>query len=652
MKLKKYKPYIIGLLVTIALELTVFNFSFWKSIGNEPTDLSPQMEMDMNETGFIVHIPQIETEVSNIHFDIEVPENCPVRYDIAMTDEGNFYDYYLPGGVIASKTPTSFYTDIYSYGKVHTMTFTFNFDESETLKEPYAFHGITINAKRPLMFNLGRVLAVYLIFLFFFAVKDINPERGSRIRKISVAACVAVLVLFGIFLTGSHKFLNEASKPHHQQYKELAVSLTKGEVALDYVPEEGLVNAPNPYDTIYLQANNIDYKADYAYYNGRYYVYFGIVPEALLYLPVHIITGGDLPNHYAVLAFFVIFVLSTFLLYHRLQLRYAPAASWVSYLLISSFTVLSGTYAYIYFTADLYSVPVMAAIAFTTLGLYFWMKADVCTSPKLTALFIALGSLSMAWVAGCRPQLLLFSLLAVPIFYDRVFAKRELFSVKSIGRTVALILPYVIVAALLMSYNYLRFGSVTDFGATYSLTNNDMNLRGVSLSRMLLGLGSFLFQPPYVNGVFPFLHTVDLEYSYMGRMVTEHFLGGIITCNVLTWNLALIWHYRNILRAKKLRMFLAISVVSALVIGMLDANTAGVLQRYTADIAFGLILASSVLWLLMSELKNKLIFNILKVGLFVELIYCIMVVFNDASGITMGKYNPELFYMVQGVLKF
>lgn len=59
----------------------------------------------------------------------------------------------------------------------------------------------------------------------------------------------------------------------------------------------------NPYDTIALQAAGIGYRADYAYHNGKYYVYFGIVPVLLLYLPYYLLTGGALQNYVAVFVF-------------------------------------------------------------------------------------------------------------------------------------------------------------------------------------------------------------------------------------------------------------------------------------------------------------------------------------------------------------
>ena len=110
--------------------------------------------------------------------------------------------------------------------------------------------------------------------------------------------------------------------PHHKQYQELAEAMEKGHVFLEHEPSEGLLNAPNPYDTIYLQANGIDYRADYAYYEGKYYVYFGVVPELLLYLPYYLLTGEHMFNYVAVFLFYSGFILAVFALYWEIIKRW------------------------------------------------------------------------------------------------------------------------------------------------------------------------------------------------------------------------------------------------------------------------------------------------------------------------------------------
>ena len=78
---------------------------------------------------------------------------------------------------------------------------------------------------------------------------------------------------------------------------------------------------------------------------------------------------------------------------------------------------------------------------------------------------LAFGSLFVALVAGCRPQMELFAFLAVPIFWQRYIGQKRLCSRAGAGEAAAFILPVVVVAAGLMWYNAARFGSPLDFGA-------------------------------------------------------------------------------------------------------------------------------------------------------------------------------------------
>lgn len=665
--MKKIKWYLIGLIIALLLEIFPFNVSFWESLSNSPIDCTKAGHFEHTETGMNFGIEGLDMEVSNIHFLASLSENSPVTYRISLTDDGNYYDYYLPEGTMAATVPSSFFTSIHPYGKVHSIGIEFENAESAS-PAPFEIEGVILNDRRPLFFNFGRFLILYLIFVFLYALRsggllasskmcfDTSIVKG-RLQLVITWICIAGTVALAFALTSSHVLFNEASKPHHAQYKELAVAFENGETALPYEASKGILEAENPYDTIYLQANNIDYNADYSYFNGRYYVYFGLVPEVLLYLPFHMTTGKDFPNWAAAFVFTAMFAAGVFLMYRALIKRYFSRngdVTFVSYILVSLFTILSGTFAYVYFTADLYSVPIMAALALTVWGLFFWIWASNTKEERKgrKALLITLGSLCMALVAGCRPQMVLLSTLIIPIFWTETVKNRELFSRKSVGRSIALILPYVIVAVVLMYYNYARFGSPFDFGATYSLTNNDMNLRGVSVSRMLLGMGSFLFSPPNINGVFPFLHTSSLQYSYMGRMVTEHFLGGIIVCNVLTWVLVLLPHLWSELKKMNLRLFVGITLSVSLVIGLLDANQAGVLQRYMADFAFGIIAVSAILLLILVRKQPKLGLNFLKIGLLLEIGYSLLVICNDASGITLKLYNPELFYRIASIFVF
>ena len=769
----KFKPYIIGIIIALLLEVTVFNFSSLRSIGNTPVDLTSKATVEtLSDSGVIYHIDDVGVKVNNLGFTFASNDELIVDYTISLSDEGNSYSYELPTGTVSWKSPESFYTNVYSYGAVRTMDIQFEsaggqsdsqwggqpgnqLDGQPSSQLNGRLIGIYANVKRPTIFNLMRFLIVSIIISFFIALREgsfldrsvmtvrrtlnitaDSPDKVNSIGKSGKAVknpngknskennkvvkneagylpehwqlyvTVLVMVLWialGFFWSNSHADFNEASKPHHQQYKELARALESGSVALPYEPSEGLLNAPNPYDTIYLQANDIEYMADYAYFNGKYYVYFGIVPELMFYLPYHLITGNDLANHYVVFAYYALFVVGVFLLFREIALRYFKNLKFFAYILVSSFIATSGTFAYVFSTADIYSVPIMAGLGLTVAGLWLWMLgARLCAAtPGVTATSstsvngmvtkhaaikffasLTLGSLCMALVAGCRPQMLLFSLLIIPILIIPIFAKnifkpQELSQMrktgenssdahltgikgtttskpykKLIGSALCIIVPYALVAAVVMWYNYARFGSVFDFGATYSLTNNDMNLRGVNLPRMILGLMTFLFQMPNVTGEFPFIQSATLSFDYMGKMVTEYFFGGVLTINVLTWVLAFYGKYHWCIKAKGLRLFMGLSLGSALIIGLVDANTAGILQRYSADLAFGIFLAVGVLLLILVEQSPKTGMTFLKVGFWVELAVSLFIICNRASGISLEIYNRELYITILNFFRF
>ncbi len=168
---------------------------------------------------------------------------------------------------------------------------------------------------------------------------------------------------------------------------------------------------------------------------------------------------------------------------------------------------------------DIYNIPIMMATCLTIWGFFLWLKG--LQFGKFRAFYFFLGSLCMAMVAGCRPQMLLYQIVAIPLFYSFVKKERGLFAKKTWLETICFCIPYIMIGMLVFWYNDARFGSGFDFGATYSLTTNDMNQRGFNFARVFQGLFSFLIQPPVFNGDFPFLFSTNLETNYMGRNMTE-----------------------------------------------------------------------------------------------------------------------------------
>jgi drug/metabolite transporter superfamily protein YnfA len=165
--------------------------------------------------------------------------------------------------------------------------------------------------------------------------------------------------------------------------------------------------------------------------------------------------------------------------------------------------------------------------------------------------------------------------------------------------------PYVIVAAGIMGYNYARFGSITDFGANYNLTVNDMTKRGMNVGRLAPAFFAYFLQPPCVTGVFPYLQPEPFDTTYMGQTIREVTFGGIFACLPVLWVLAFSKRILGMrVRQRSTRTIMGVIVVllaSGVVVALADAELAGILQRYYADFSFMFLAASVLLCFVVNE---------------------------------------------------
>ena len=235
---------------------------------------------------------------------------------------------------------------------------------------------------------------------------------------------------------------------------------------------------------------------------------------------------------------------------------------------------------------DLYNVPIVSAIFFSILGLYLWIKST--SYGKLNLKLVFLGSLSMALVAGCRPQLLLTSLFCIPIFKDYLKEKELL------RKLMVFAIPFALVGLALMYYNYIRFSSPFDFGANYNLTTNDMTLRGFNIDRVFLGIYYMLFKSPDISLVFPFINKIFVDTQYMGVTISEPLFGGLITCNLILIVGLFVKKFKNLINNPNVYTLTIMCNIIAVVLVILDTQMAGILPRYILDFSWLLFLATAI----------------------------------------------------------
>ncbi len=656
MKNKKWFPYSIIIVIVLLLEVFVFNFSTWKTLGCEPVVLAE--DVVTNEEGvFTTELTAVNDEVKNVNVTLSLADCDRAEVVVSLTDAGDWYMYDLPAYMVVPNVKDSGYKNIYPYGAVKEMQISVSVPVGGTAQ----IQSVVINDVRPFAFKGLRVLILSAIavlgYLFFSEHKltKIACERSNKKQMLVIGLTVfALILLAGALVRSNPAFVNPAW-PHHKQYQELAKAMAQGTVVVDDAPNPALLEKENPYDTIALAVEGISFRMDYAFFEGRYYVYFGIIPELLFFLPVYLLTGKDLPNYLVVFALYSGLLVGVFGTVWELVHRYAKKFSFAMYLLLAMAVSLFPDYVFMLGRPDLYNIPIMGANAFMFLGTFLWLRGMYVTKRKW--FWYGAGALSLACVAGCRPQFLLycialFSVLLVPEVWKR---KKEWKRYK--GIILATVLPVVLIAAVVFWYNLARFGNGFDFGATYSLTSNDMNNRGFNFSRVIRGLYSFMVQPPVINATFPFLESCQLRSDYMGKNMIEFCYGGMFVTFPLLLSLGYWILGGGRKKAAEIKKLVAFLSAVSFVIAVFDINGAGLLQRYMGDMVFGFLVATIVTLVMLFEHHQSGQMHIWLVkGTYLcaiaGIIFAFLVIITSANGVSLETYNPMLFYKIASYFKF
>lgn len=113
----------------------------------------------------------------------------------------------------------------------------------------------------------------------------------------AVMFALSIIGVLSVYIIGT--IANQPSyffSEHSNQYAYLADALIHGHTSLDLEVPPALAAMENPYDyeaRSKLMSETGDYAMfDYAFYNGKYYCYFGVAPALLLYAPYQLFTGG------------------------------------------------------------------------------------------------------------------------------------------------------------------------------------------------------------------------------------------------------------------------------------------------------------------------------------------------------------------------
>lgn len=462
------------------------------------------------------------------------------------------------------------------------------------------------------------------------------------------------------------------------QYAHTADALLKGQVHLNLPVPHELTQLSNPYDPM-ARNNLLNHSVhniywDYAYYNGHWYSYFGLLPAVLLFLPYRIISsiwvpgGAMLPTTAATLVFLICFLISGSLLVIRLIKNTVKNASLgtVSIALILFF--ITANTVYLWFRTSFYSVPMAASLFFTTLGILCYFKINE-TNPFRN---LILGSFFIALNLGCRPTFVIAVLFTVPVIFANI--KKEFINIinnfsnlKSwhnlLKYALTWILPCIITAIPFGLYNALRFGSPFNFGNEYQITITDMTNMHLPLQNIIPSILSYIALPLRFIPTFPWMGIQPIAFDRW--QYAEPMIGGMFTLS----SLALVGVICAYIMRKRCRLSTTWNIsLIALIIGSIlivfDSLKAGIGWRYIADFAwcFAIVAVVGITLLLEHtstvESENSWNKKALLYGLriFVALLLFSSIIIAALSWFVTGRedstlrFNPDLWYIVRSWL--
>ena len=686
---KKYYPYLIILFIALAAELFMFNIRFWQSMnykqmpvtnigfGNGIEYLGGNELLIKPEGERIVFLNDINTDVKNIYIDIHdkrcedkknlvngmLHDFCALRIEMLMTDKGTSEFVRLPKRTVAQSVERTKYIPMQTAGESGRLAFLVEgISDADIAGQTLVLNGIEINKPVPFSFNPKRLVIVYLIGLAVFLLR-----KGSRVYNIDFCwnknqkKLTALVIVFNCIICTSVCFSNTFYTSRYQavfnsdammQYDELAKSFLNGHLYLDKESIPALDVLENPYD-MYARMRELTVEEsnnvwDQAYFKGKFYVYFGVLPVLVYYLPCRLLFNSAYPNFAAILINVFVYIIFAYLLLKEIILQKFKKIPFALYLILSQVMVFSSGILFAVKTAVIYSVPITMALALTAMGLYFWL---VSLRKEKKIIWLALGSLAMALVSACRPQFLLASFLAVPIFWDTVFKDRKLFSKSAKAASAAFLLPYIFTAGAVMWYNYARFGSVTDFGAFYNLTTNDMTSRGFNIERLPLGLFAYFIQLPNVVPAFPFLEKSVLTNNYMGITISETMFGGIFAAQPLLWCCFGLKKTSAGLKQKNLFYFVIAALVFSVITACADTEMAGVLCRYYMDFSYLALISASVIALALCENNKNAAYTVVLLCA-ASLLYDTALYFENSGMYSIAAANPDFYYKAVSDIAF
>lgn len=591
-----------------------------------------------------------DKKVYNVYLESIGPSYLTVSSYI--TDENTTGTLYKAGKSYVNANDIAI--GIKSAGNAKTIKLDFDSDASHlTVKR------IRINCAGGFKFNYLRFSLLIVIFSAVFTLsvfgvigREMVFSKSKLLIVLAFVICIPSLALGSVKEMDFNKYPFEKSVNSYTCYEQQADAFLKGQLNLDIdFDVNELEKLENPYDYYERKAEIANHSVlwDRAYYEGKFYSYFGAVPVLLCYIPICVITGympGDgvvsaILTLYATVS--IILALAGMAKYFKLKTESLTFFFAIPSLCVSSLIYVLNVHPSMYYSA------VISGITFLALTLFFSFMAGCETRNARRRVYLVLAGVSVVLTVGSRPNMLIFDIMLIPLYLDLFFGRNGTGTAKQkIIDLVSVFLPVAAGAAAIMWYNSARFSSPFDFGSAYQLTFADMSTQGIELYKFFPALYHYFVQPPVFTGCFPYL---DIASQDLGVYRGYHYLFG----SVGALNFPAVWGLLGVgasSKGEKIKKYtLLLAIAASVIVAFADFCLAGVHIRYMGDIMFPLSLVGIFVLLDITgkamgtkyESSVRRVCSLLLIASF--LVGSALLFANEADNIR--KFTPDVYHTIE-----
>ena len=382
---RKWTAAALLLAASLGAEVFIGNLNFWATHSYEPVDLRAYLQeaeddhnaLTLDDEHTTLTFTGLDRELYNLQLSgLEYVYNGPhpevqnplFILNVAATDEATSASRQSWNWEVAANAPRSQVRNLDLSGKASILTLTAYPYNGEYRQYPisYTLQTIYANVPRAFDFSLVRWAAFLALLSAAYALRPVSAawrdaylthRKKYRPVVLLVAVILGAAAFFAPFADRFHagvstSFYNTAdwdggsrinftlhiddwASDAAAQYGALAHSLLNGRLDLEQDPPAAMQEMANPYDTAARQQAAPDALWDVAYYQGRYYVYFGVIPCLLFQLPFEALTGvRDLPPSLPMILLSWLFLLAAFGCIKQAARRWFPGMSAAVYLLL------------------------------------------------------------------------------------------------------------------------------------------------------------------------------------------------------------------------------------------------------------------------------------------------------------------------------